>query len=119
MGSLSQREHDVLQGILRALTDKEIAVALNLQHGTIKVHVKGLLRKLGARSRLDAAILVLRAAMRLPCPRCGYEDIGHDGSGKLVDDVGDCVSHPAGRPPEGRGDSLDFGLDHRSRPGAE
>lgn len=54
---LTQREKDVLGGLVRGLSNKEIARELNLQEVTIKLHVKTLSRKLDAKNRTQAAIL--------------------------------------------------------------
>ena len=53
---LSQREREVLEGLLRGDSNKEIARALDLQEVTIKLHVKTLCRKLGAKNRTQAAM---------------------------------------------------------------
>jgi DNA-binding NarL/FixJ family response regulator len=55
--NLSTREADVLQGICEGKANKEIARDLDLQEVTIKLHVKTLSRKLGARNRTHAAMI--------------------------------------------------------------
>ncbi len=57
VGSLSQRETDVLRGICEGKSNKEIARDLDLQEVTIKLHVKTLSRKLNARNRTHAAMI--------------------------------------------------------------
>jgi two-component system nitrate/nitrite response regulator NarL len=54
---LSEREMQVLQGLCRGLTNKEIARELGLQEVTIKLHVKTLCRKLDAKNRTHAAMI--------------------------------------------------------------
>jgi DNA-binding NarL/FixJ family response regulator len=54
---LTQREHDVLRGVAEGKSNKEIARDLNIQEVTVKLHVKTLSRKLGARNRTHAAML--------------------------------------------------------------
>lgn len=54
---LSERERQVLGGLLRGLSNKEIARELELQEPTIKLHVKTLCRKLDARNRTQAAMI--------------------------------------------------------------
>jgi two-component system, NarL family, nitrate/nitrite response regulator NarL len=56
-GNLTQREADVLAGLRQGKSNKEIARDLNLQEVTIKLHVKTLCRKLGARNRTQAALM--------------------------------------------------------------
>jgi DNA-binding NarL/FixJ family response regulator len=50
---LSRREAEVLDGVLRALANKEIAFELNLTERTVKFHVSRLLAKFKVRSRMD------------------------------------------------------------------
>lgn len=54
---LSPREHQVLAGVCRGLSNKEIAHELEIQEVTIKLHVKTLCGKLGARNRTQAAMI--------------------------------------------------------------
>lgn len=54
---LTPREHDVLRGVAEGKSNKEIARDLNIQEVTVKLHVKTLSRKLGARNRTHAAML--------------------------------------------------------------
>lgn len=50
---LTRREEEVLQGILKSLANKEIAVQLNLSERTVKFHVSSLLAKFKVRSRME------------------------------------------------------------------
>lgn len=54
---LTQRERQVLRGIGEGKSNKEIAREHDLQEVTIKLHVKNLSRKLGARNRTHAAMI--------------------------------------------------------------
>jgi two-component system nitrate/nitrite response regulator NarL len=54
---LSQREREVLKGLCAGDANKEIARTLGLREPTIKLHVKLLCRKLGARNRTHAAMI--------------------------------------------------------------
>ncbi|MEM7058754.1 MAG: response regulator transcription factor [Pseudomonadota bacterium] len=54
---LSPRELEVLGGLCRGLSNKEIAREIDLQEVTIKLHVKTLCRKLDARNRTHAAMI--------------------------------------------------------------
>jgi LuxR family transcriptional regulator, regulator of acetate metabolism len=60
--SLTKRELDVLRLMARGQTNQLIAGALLVREGTVKYHVKNILRKLGATSRADAVGRYLRAS---------------------------------------------------------
>jgi two-component system nitrate/nitrite response regulator NarL len=53
---LTDRETEILTLIASGLSNKLIARELSISDGTVKVHVKHLLRKLNLRSRLEAAV---------------------------------------------------------------
>jgi two-component system nitrate/nitrite response regulator NarL len=56
---LTARERQILQLIAAGKSNKHIARELNISDGTVKVHVKNLLRKLNLQSRLEAAVWAL------------------------------------------------------------
>ncbi len=60
---LSQRELEVLSGLCRGLSNKEIARELDLQEVTIKLHVKTTCRKLNAKNRTQAAMIAKEAGL--------------------------------------------------------
>lgn len=53
---LSPREQDVLSFLIKGASNKEIALELGLQVVTVKLHVRGICRKLDAKNRTQAAI---------------------------------------------------------------
>ena len=53
---LSERELEILKLIAKGMSNKLIARELGITEGTVKVHVKNILRKLNLRSRLEAAL---------------------------------------------------------------
>jgi|GEM_PF-802531 len=55
--SLSPRQIDVLDGLMRGQTNLEIGERLGIALPTVKVHVRAVLRALGARNRTEAALL--------------------------------------------------------------
>ncbi len=57
--ALTEREEQILRLIARGMSNKLIAQELAISDGTVKVHVKNLLRKLNLRSRLEAAVWAL------------------------------------------------------------
>jgi DNA-binding NarL/FixJ family response regulator len=57
---LSKRENQVLQCLSLGRTNKEIGQALSIGEGTIKHHVKSILRKLNATGRAQAIGIAIR-----------------------------------------------------------
>jgi len=53
---LSKREDEILHFLLSGSRDKQIALDLGISEATVKVHVRALLRKLGASNRTQVAI---------------------------------------------------------------
>jgi LuxR family transcriptional regulator, regulator of acetate metabolism len=69
--ALTARELEVLRLLARGQTNLQIAEALVVREGTVKYHVKNILRKLGATSRADAVSRYARAGAtetRRPSP---------------------------------------------------
>jgi len=62
LAALTQRELEVLRLLVRGRTNRAIATALLISEGTVKYHVKNILRKLQASSRADAVARYLRGA---------------------------------------------------------
>ena len=60
--ALTPRELEVLRLLARGLTNQAIADELVIREGTVKYHVKNILRKLGATSRADAVSRYARAS---------------------------------------------------------
>ncbi len=57
MASLSPRELDILRGIARGDSNKEIARDHGIAETTVKIHVQHILRKLDVSSRVHAAVI--------------------------------------------------------------
>lgn len=55
-GGLSRREQEVLAPLLQNLTNKEIAVRLNISERTVKFHVSNLLSKFSVQRRADLLV---------------------------------------------------------------
>ena len=56
LDSLTRRELQILKHVAEGLSNKLIGRKLEIAESTVKVHVKHLLKKLGLRSRVEAAI---------------------------------------------------------------
>lgn len=59
---LTARQQEVLECLTRARSNKEIARELEMSEATVKVHVRQVMKKLGALNRTHAAILATQGA---------------------------------------------------------
>ncbi len=57
---LSEREMEVLECVVRGLSNKEIAALLGISHQTVKNHVTSILRKFGVEDRTQAVVYALK-----------------------------------------------------------
>ena len=60
---LTERELQVLEGLCAGKSNKEIALDLDLQEVTIKLHVRTLCRKIEAKNRTHAAMIAKEAGL--------------------------------------------------------
>lgn len=60
LANLTNREQQIIAEIAKGLSNKEISESLQISEGTVKVHVKSLLKKLTVKSRVEAAVLYLQ-----------------------------------------------------------
>lgn len=72
---LTGAEKRVLNLVSLAMTNKEIAAVLGISLSTVKRHLENLLRKLGVRNRIEAAIygLTLASGADALCHICPLE----------------------------------------------
>lgn len=63
VAELTDREREVLRLLADGASNAEIGVAMHLVEGTIKGYVSGMLRTLGVRNRVEAALLAYRAGL--------------------------------------------------------
>jgi len=59
----TSRELEVLTGVAQGLCNKRIARGLGIEEGTVKAHLKNILRKLQACSRTQAASIAIRRGL--------------------------------------------------------
>lgn len=74
--ALTEREDQILDRLADGRCNKQIARELDIAEATVKVHIKHLLRKLGVRSRLEAAVWALnhpQQRRRLPGGSAGQQ----------------------------------------------
>jgi len=60
---LSPREQEILRGIARGASNKEIGRELGIAETTVKIHVQHVLRKLDVSSRVQAAVIATEHGM--------------------------------------------------------
>jgi two-component system nitrate/nitrite response regulator NarL len=60
---LTPRETEILGHIAKCKENKVIARELNIADGTVKLHVRSILRKLGMRSRTEVAVWAVKHGM--------------------------------------------------------
>jgi len=60
---LTPREMDILRHIAQGQSNKDIAAALGIVDGTVKLHVRAVLKKLKVQSRVQAAVLAISENM--------------------------------------------------------
>ena len=63
IASLSPRELDILRGIARGASNKEIAREHGIAETTVKIHVQHVLRKLDVSSRVHAAVMAAESGL--------------------------------------------------------
>lgn len=63
LASLTQREKEILRELSAGMSNKLIARKLEITEGTVKVHVKHLLKKLHLRSRVEAAVWAVQEGL--------------------------------------------------------
>ncbi len=61
--SLTERETEVLQLVVRGLSNREIADTLTISENTVKFHLKNILAKLHARNRAEAVAYALQTGL--------------------------------------------------------
>jgi len=66
---LTPRESEILCHLAEGQSNKVIANHLGISEGTVKLHVKSILRKLGVNSRVEAAVIAVEKKM------CNREEI--------------------------------------------
>ena len=69
VASLSSREREILVGLARGRTNRELADDLIVSEATVKTHVSNLLTKLGVRSRVQAVVLAYETGIVRPGER--------------------------------------------------
>jgi DNA-binding NarL/FixJ family response regulator len=66
LGTLTDRELEVMREIARGLTNREIAARLYIGDGTVKTHVARILTKLGLRDRVQVVVYAYEHGITAP-----------------------------------------------------
>ena len=61
--TLTPRQNEILQLMAQGMQNKDIASALGMLEGTVKVHVKSILQKLGVNNRTHAVVTGIRQGL--------------------------------------------------------
>ncbi|HHH47472.1 MAG TPA: response regulator [Gammaproteobacteria bacterium] len=71
LSELTPRETEIIEHLAEGQSNKVIARELGITDGTVKLHVKAILRKLNVRSRVEAAVIAVEQGLgrRRPPPR--------------------------------------------------
>ena len=64
LDSLTPREREILSLLAEGQSNKVIARNLGISDGTVKLHVKAILRKLNIHSRVEAAVIAVEQGLR-------------------------------------------------------
>lgn len=65
VNGLTERQREVLRLLLEGQSNKEIARALGVLEGTIKVHLRTVMQRLGVRNRTQLALAAVKAGITL------------------------------------------------------
>jgi len=63
LSRLTPRENEILHYLAEGGSNKAIARILNISDGTVKLHVKSILRKLDVHSRVEAAVIAVECGL--------------------------------------------------------
>jgi DNA-binding CsgD family transcriptional regulator len=88
--NLTRREDEVLSGLMKSLSNKEIASQLNLSERTVKFHVSSLLSKFNVRGRMELVREASRhgaASMVMPIQELETDDISIVQTGKSYPEI--------------------------------
>ncbi len=66
LGTLTEREREILDHLARGESNKTIALALDISHDTVKLHVRHILTKLNLNSRVEAAVFAVEQRVAAP-----------------------------------------------------
>ena len=80
---LTARQQEVLERLRQGESNKLIGRQLKLRESTVKVHIRQIMRKLGATNRTQAALCAAQLTLAAACDKNGEDDDGDAGHGEL------------------------------------
>ena len=73
---LTPRQLDVAGELMRGGSNKQIAYALGIGEATVKVHLRNIMKKLGATNRVQVVLRMNLAGLAAPKPEGRRRDTG-------------------------------------------
>jgi DNA-binding NarL/FixJ family response regulator len=58
---MTEREQEVLRGVIQGRSNKEIARQMDVAEVTVKLHLRSVFRKMDVKSRAEAAVKAVKA----------------------------------------------------------
>jgi|GEM_PF-64331 len=84
LGKMSGRETEVLKYLLQGLSNKAIGNELKISEGTVKVHLKGILKKINVRNRTQAVIWAMVNGISTSLPTAVAAPAAGPGAGRAA-----------------------------------
>lgn len=70
---LTHRQAEIVAGVLRAMTDKQIAEEMGLKTPTIRTYLERICKRLGVTGRLQLVLRVMQVAEAKRCEECPHK----------------------------------------------
>jgi two-component system, NarL family, nitrate/nitrite response regulator NarL len=65
LATLTAREDEILRLVAKGLSNKQVAIDLDIQEKTVKHHMTSILNKLRVRNRTEAAVLLRDKSLQI------------------------------------------------------
>lgn len=71
--NLPARQAQILSGVLRAMTDRQIAAEMDLKAPTVRTYLDRICKRLGVTGRMELILRVLAVAEKQRCEQCPHK----------------------------------------------